>query len=404
MKIFFVYDQIKNKKPIGNTENDHECLIKRFIEYNDIHCETISIYEISRYKNKESLFLYPINFSSLEFKNTNRRLSSNTRKILATHNVPIFGIDFLDVNFIHNFGKLNIPSNPYPELDTYLVTANLRLDKSRFSIFKKIYELDYWESTTSSLIQFHDLPHWPKKIPMSAIDFSLKTKDFLCMNRNLRAHRLALLSEFERLNLFDNSCYSAVIPGADVSGAEAYQNYKIQHARSMISVEGQGYFSNFLKNLKTKYIESEDPMLVGPRYAKFAVYNETFFSVITETEIHPDILFISEKPFIAIYFYHPFVIYGSAGTLEWLRSQGYETFPELFDESYDAEEDPGKKLRMIINEVQKFKKLSLDEKQKLIISLKPKLQHNHDLFLSRSRICKRQLEKIFTEWHTTTNP
>lgn len=396
MKIFLVYDQIKNKIPIGNTEKIHSCACKRYIEYNDIQCETISIDQISTYKTNESLFLYPMNFSSLEFDNTNRRLSQRTRAILSKNRIPIFGIDFIDPNFIHNMGHLNVTVNPYPELDMYLFTSNLKLDASRFRIFKKIYEVDYWESTTRNLIDFF-IPDWPRRVSISEIDFYAKTKDFLCMNRNLRSHRLALLSEFDRLNLFENTNYSAIIPNTDIPEAEKYQDHTIQNARSIIGSDGQKHFSTFLKNLKPHFIESEDPKLVGPRYAKAEVYNETFFSLVTETEVRKDILFISEKPFLSMYFYHPFMIYGSVGTLAWLRSQGYETFPELFDESYDTEEDPGKKLKMIIAEVQKFKSLTLIEKQKLIIDVKPKLLYNHNLFRDRPNIFKNQIENIFTE-------
>ena len=62
---------------------------------------------------------------------------------------------------------------------------------------------------------------------------------------------------------------------------------------------------------------------------------------------------------------------------------GYETFPEFFDESYDTEEDPIERLKLIVENVQRLVEMPKYELAKLFQSVIPKLEHNRNLFLTR---------------------
>lgn len=79
----------------------------------------------------------------------------------------------------------------------------------------------------------------------------------------------------------------------------------------------------------------------GPELDNLGSYHEdSYFSVIPETS---DGIYASEKTVKALYHGHPFTIFCPAvdtsvkrvGILSKLRDWGFETFPELFDESYD---------------------------------------------------------------------
>ena len=76
----------------------------------------------------------------------------------------------------------------------------------------------------------------------------------------------------------------------------------------------------------------------------------------------------------------PFIVAGSAGTLAYLRKQGYQTFPELFDESYDWEENSSKRMEMIIEQIQRACD-DPDIHQK-VYDMQHKLQHNRKLLLN----------------------
>jgi hypothetical protein len=92
---------------------------------------------------------------------------------------------------------------------------------------------------------------------------------------------------------------------------------------------------------------------------------------------------LTEKPFRAIVNYHPYIIVGCNGTLEYLKSLGFETFPELFDESYDNEPDMAKRLLMVINEVEKFVNLTFDEKMSRYRMVHDKVLHNREVFFNK---------------------
>lgn len=127
------------------------------------------------------------------------------------------------------------------------------------------------------------------------------------------------------------------------------------------------------------------------RYINTVWFDDTHISIVPETSVHPTDLqdvFITEKTFKAIAFYHPFLIWGHAGSLAYLRSQGFETFENLFDEKYDEILIPTARLKAIGQcvadyETQPYDKLTLE-----------KLTHNHDLFYNEDIIIQRMKQEV----------
>jgi hypothetical protein len=124
-------------------------------------------------------------------------------------------------------------------------------------------------------------------------------------------------------------------------------------------------------------------------------YERSYFSLVTETGMDHH-LRITEKTFKPIANYHPFILVGCHGSLSYLKSLGYETFPEFFDESYDNETDVPKRLMMVTAEVEKFCRLSTEEKEKKLTSVIDKLHHNHNMFFNiLPEINKEKFRQIF---------
>ena len=102
-----------------------------------------------------------------------------------------------------------------------------------------------------------------------------------------------------------------------------------------------------------------------------------FFFFITETlfgdygETHS--LQLTEKIYKPIAYRTPFIVAGSVATLKHLRSLGYETFPEMFDETYDTVVNPRKRMTLILRELEKWRALTLDQKRERYQSVLPKL-------------------------------
>jgi hypothetical protein len=73
-------------------------------------------------------------------------------------------------------------------------------------------------------------------------------------------------------------------------------------------------------------------------------YNDTDIEVILETLFDDSRLHLTEKSLRPIACGQPFILAGTPGSLNYLRSYGFKTFNECWDESYDLETNPEKRL------------------------------------------------------------
>jgi hypothetical protein len=107
-------------------------------------------------------------------------------------------------------------------------------------------------------------------------------------------------------------------------------------------------------------------------------YDNTYFSLVTETEVNtPPDIFVTEKTFKPMAFYHPFMCVAQPGHLSYLKSQGFETFENMFDESYDNIFDLNNRIQHIVNQSKSFKQEPYSQ------LTWDKLAHNHDRFYNR---------------------
>ena len=73
---------------------------------------------------------------------------------------------------------------------------------------------------------------------------------------------------------------------------------------------------------------------------------------------------------------------GNKNTLKYLKSIGFETFPEMFDESYDEIEDPVGRAVFIMKEVERLCSMDIEELHKIYVSVLPKIRHNQEVLMS----------------------
>jgi hypothetical protein len=135
-------------------------------------------------------------------------------------------------------------------------------------------------------------------------------------------------------------------------------------------------------------------------------YNSTDFSVVVESYMRSDywipsegpgpIMYrteVSEKIFKPLAYQHPFVVFGSVDTLKYLKREGFETFSNLWDESYDAIDNDAvrhaavsERVIQIVNDV--------DFNQGFDALTQEKLAHNHARFFDTSMVEKRFVDEI----------
>ena len=102
-------------------------------------------------------------------------------------------------------------------------------------------------------------------------------------------------------------------------------------------------------------VDVEDAELVSDMHNFFTkkdIWLDTYFSIVSETSVNEYSTFITEKTVRPMIYYHPFIVWGNPNTLSYLRSIGFETFPEFFDESYDSVYNEKDRLNIILDNVE----------------------------------------------------
>ena len=107
---------------------------------------------------------------------------------------------------------------------------------------------------------------------------------------------------------------------------------------------------------------------------------ESFIFVVTETCYWQHKTHLTEKIFKPIVLKMPFLLVGCAGNLKYLRSYGFKTFGDYWDESYDTIEDPILRMQAIVKILKEIASLSIEEQQNMLRSMTHILEHNYNLF------------------------
>lgn len=111
-------------------------------------------------------------------------------------------------------------------------------------------------------------------------------------------------------------------------------------------------------------------------------YTNSYLGVVTDTFYH-DGIFLSEKVFNAINYYQLFFYIGPAGSLKYLRNEGYYTFDSIIDTSYDSIENNAERLFASRKSLIEFLDRPIDRIRDDYIKCIPELKHNKDLVQSR---------------------
>ena len=329
--------------------------------------------------NSEVPSLFVIEFLWADVETIFENLDQNVLQFIVKRRIPILfyfpteGFCINETGWTDNLKKQFKKHNLQKNLK-YFVTGNLL--NNTIEIFDKTFSLNCFERVLETALYNNQLRKF-KKIKIN------KKYDFLSYNANPRPGRNALASEIIRHGLNKNALFSWI----------GNPNWKFDKSNQDLSLQfltapGQKHYTRIFKKGFTPYKldvdgKTKDGVINSINDDH---YSNSYFSLISETETSDQCIFITEKTYKAIYAGHPFIIWGNPGTLTYLRSIGYKTFPTLFDESYDNELDPVKRLEMIILQVKKFKNLNNNIKNILINAQHDTLRHNYNNFLKRWKL------------------
>jgi hypothetical protein len=131
--------------------------------------------------------------------------------------------------------------------------------------------------------------------------------------------------------------------------------------------------------------ESSD---INQRFMNPQWYNDTCINLVVETAQFGNGLIVSEKTYKPCAFYQPMLIVGKSGALEFFKKQGFETFDNIFDESYDQEIDFEKRLHIVLENLNRICKEPYSD------FTWEKLKHNHNHFFDETLVKKCIIKEI----------
>ena len=114
-----------------------------------------------------------------------------------------------------------------------------------------------------------------------------------------------------------------------------------------------------------------------------ADYNATSIEVVLETLFDDDRLHLTEKSLRPIACNQPFILAGTHGSLEYLRSYGFKTFGSIWNESYDQIEDSEKRLIAVVDLMQQISAWDEPTKKNKLTQAQEIADYNQRWFFSQ---------------------
>jgi hypothetical protein len=201
------------------------------------------------------------------------------------------------------------------------------------------------------------------------------TKTFIAPNRIVagkRQHRLEMLYHIFKNNMIHNhiSC-PATCPEENIS---------IHNAVKPLATKYPDIESVFAaQTLPINFANETDHPMHSCWLSLFDESAESLLYLVTETVATGRRHHLTEKSFKPIALGMPFVIVGTQGSLEYLRSYGFRTFGNIWDESYDSANDDVR-IERIAELLKSLDVLSIEAKQELFDAAQEVIEHNWNHF------------------------
>jgi len=222
----------------------------------------------------------------------------------------------------------------------------------------------YWSHAVISLDWFRYAKHVVQKKQVN--------KTFLIYNRawsGTREYRLKFSELLIRLGL-ENYCQTSVNPIEPELGIH-YELHKFKNSAWRPATVLENFFpvstaqSHFSADFDIKNYESTD------------------IEVVLETLFDDSRLHLTEKSLRPIACGQPFILAGTSGSLEYLRSYGFITFGDIWDESYDSIEDPEERLIRIADLMRKIANWTPEERVANMAEAQAIAEYNRQRFFSQ---------------------
>ena len=131
------------------------------------------------------------------------------------------------------------------------------------------------------------------------------------------------------------------------------------------------------------YHKGYSPVVDNNRGTLQSYFMDAFVDIVTESRYAQPTGNISEKVLQTIQFQKPFILVAAPHSLEYLKTFGFKTFSDFWDESYDEEENHESRLLKIFEVIDYIISKDITELREMYKQMLPIIQHNLELFKYR---------------------
>jgi len=281
----------------------------------------------------------------------------------------------------------------------------LILRPSEFSSFTCHYLIDLWKKYFD--ISYYDNNNNYDRSTLFAVNWTnandeysqqLRDRGYRVVIDNLWEPPLAVTDYYLIVNpnwcWYNESLWYRALKLHNGLGYDQYQPNKTYSKLSLMPIRRQSTIrdhivdklgarlDNFVWSYRSRLLPNDISWDIGwyQRFFNPQWYDDTYFTTVVETWQAGKCDLISEKIFKPIAYYHPFVVIGQLHTLTRLHQLGFETYENLFDESYDDIQNFGQRLDAVIKTIDDFDPRPYDA------TTLEKLQHNHAHFFDKDLV------------------
>jgi hypothetical protein len=288
--------------------------------------------------------------------------------------------DYSIENFIYITGAADTEYNR----NLYLKYCEL-LDYTPIKVFyRSIFENSLAHSTVDSLPNVTNPCHGE----LIRSDLYNGQKKFLCLNKQPRHHRAALVSQLIERNLLDKGYFSFNSPLEMIDLCSTSHRYFPKIKNNLHKIKSQFPINLTLDNHNMHWLTTDDvPLYLN---SLFSLVTETLFlssSVDIKNIDDKDVMhcfpsiFYTEKTWKAIRAKHPFIILSTPYSVRELRKLGYKSFHPYINETYDSIEDDQNRLLAVVDEVERLCNMTEDEINEWLPKVNAIAKFNYDHLL-----------------------
>lgn len=226
-------------------------------------------------------------------------------------------------------------------------------------------------------------------------------KTFMCLNYRYRPHRLDATMLFHKLDLLKDSFFTLPARNPEV-WHDAFRTNINPAFKEKIGITDEEL--NALEQKLPLRIDSLPESHVNhfrmthddQRELK-EFYTKSLVAIITETLAYDEAVTETEKTLKAIAHKQPFILISAPKSLFYLRSHGYQTFSQWWDESYDDIEDHYDRMVAIGKLCKDIHSWDRNKRAQFLEETKGVLQHNYD------KMKNTRLSRLPEMWYTLLN-